>query len=79
VRAKTGTLNGTVTLAGFVESVDREYVFVTLADEIQRGTRSSDKARAAIDRILGRIAAPNIPTEISEVEPAQISEVEPAP
>ena len=79
VRAKTGTLNGTVTLAGFVESVDREYVFVTLADEIQRGTRASDKARAAIDRILGRIAAPNIPTEISEVEPAQISEVEPAP
>jgi D-alanyl-D-alanine carboxypeptidase len=69
VRAKTGTLNGTVTLAGFVESVDREYVFVTLADDIQRGTRASDKARAAIDRILGRIAAPNIPTEISEVEP----------
>ena len=24
------------------------------------------KARAAIDRVLGRIAAPNIPTEISE-------------
>ena len=69
VRAKTGTLNGTVTLAGYVESIDREYVFVTLADDIQRGTRASDKARAAIDRILGRIAAPNIPTEISEVEP----------
>ncbi len=69
VRAKTGTLNGTVTLAGFVESVDREYIFVTLADDIQRGTRASDRARAAIDRILGRIAAPNIPTEISEVEP----------
>jgi D-alanyl-D-alanine carboxypeptidase len=69
VRAKTGTLNGTVTLAGYVESVDREYIFVTIADEIQRGTRASDKARAAIDRILGRIAAPNIPTEISEVEP----------
>jgi len=69
VHAKTGTLNGTVSLAGFVESEDREYVFVTIADEIQRGTRSSDKARDAIDRILGRIAAPNIPTEISEVEP----------
>jgi D-alanyl-D-alanine carboxypeptidase len=69
VRAKTGTLNGTVTLAGYVESVDREYIFVTLADDIQRGVRASDKARAAIDRILGRIAAPNIPAEISEVEP----------
>ena len=70
VRAKTGTLNGTVTLAGFVESTDREYIFVTFADEIQRGTRASDRARAAIDRILGRIAAPNIPAEISEEIPA---------
>ena len=67
VRAKTGTLNGTVTLAGYVESTDREYVFVTLADDVSRGNAASDKARAAIDRILGRIAAPNIPAEISAV------------
>ena len=66
IRAKTGTLNGTVTLAGYVQSTDREYVFVTLADEISRGTKATAKARAAIDRVLGRIAAPNIPTEISE-------------
>jgi D-alanyl-D-alanine carboxypeptidase/D-alanyl-D-alanine-endopeptidase (penicillin-binding protein 4) len=65
VHAKTGTLNGTVTLAGYVESADREYVFVTLADEIPKGNRASDKARAAIDRMLGRIAAPNIDSEIS--------------
>ena len=70
VRAKTGTLNGTVTLAGYVESTDREYVFVTLADEIPRGARAEKKARAAIDRLLGRIAAPNIPAVISEVTPA---------
>ena len=69
VRAKTGTLNGTVTLAGYVESTDREYVFVTLADEIPRGASAEKKARAAIDRLLGRIAAPNIPTVISEVAP----------
>jgi serine-type D-Ala-D-Ala carboxypeptidase/endopeptidase (penicillin-binding protein 4) len=67
VRAKTGTLNGTVTLAGYVESTDREYIFVTLADDISRGNSASAKARAAIDRILGRIAAPNIPAEISAV------------
>ena len=67
VRAKTGTLNGTVTLAGYVQSTDREYVFVTLADDISRGSAASAKARAAIDRLLGRIAAPNIPTEISAV------------
>jgi D-alanyl-D-alanine carboxypeptidase len=70
VHAKTGTLNGTVTLAGYVESTDREYIFVTLADDIPRGNSASDKARNAIDRLLGRIAAPNIPAEISEATPA---------
>jgi len=64
VRAKTGTLNGTATLAGYVQSTDREYVFVTLADDIAKGNAALNKARAAIDRVLGRIAAPNIPTEI---------------
>ena len=65
VRAKTGTLNGTATLAGYVQSTDREYVFVTLADDIAKGNSALNKARAAIDRVLGRIAAPNIPAEIS--------------
>ena len=64
VRAKTGTLNGTATLAGYVQSTDREYVFVTLANNLAKGTTALDKARAAIDRVLGRIAAPNIPVEI---------------
>jgi PBP4 family serine-type D-alanyl-D-alanine carboxypeptidase len=64
VRAKTGTLNGTATLAGYVQSTDREYIFVTLADNIPKGNTALDKARAAIDRVLGRIAAPNIPAEI---------------
>ena len=65
IRAKTGTLNGTATLAGYVQSTDREYVFVTLVDEIAKGNSALKKARAAIDRVLGRIAAPNIPAEIS--------------
>ena len=65
VRAKTGTLNGTATLAGYVQSTDREYVFVTLADDIAKGNAALNKARTAIDRVLGRIAAPNIPAEIS--------------
>jgi D-alanyl-D-alanine carboxypeptidase len=64
VRAKTGTLNGTATLAGYVQSTDREYVFVTLADDLAKGNAALNKARAAIDRVLGRIAAPNIPAEI---------------
>ena len=65
VRAKTGTLNGTATLAGYVESTDREYVFVVLADKIPLGNSALIKARAAMDRVLGRIAAPNIPAEVS--------------
>lgn len=65
IRAKTGSLNGTATLAGYVESKDREYIFVALADEISRGNTALNRARAAIDRVLGRIAAPNIPAEIS--------------
>jgi hypothetical protein len=60
VHAKTGTLNGTVSLAGYIESGEREYIFVTVADKIPRGNRASDRARALMDRILGRIAAPTI-------------------
>ena len=67
VRAKTGTLNGTATLAGYVQSTEREYIFVTLADDIAKGNAALNKARAAIDRVLGRIAAPNIPAEIIAV------------
>jgi len=33
---------------------------VTVADKIPRGNRASDRARALMDRILGRIAAPTI-------------------
>jgi len=56
-------------LAGYVQSTGREYVFVTLADEISRGNAAGRKARAAIDRLLGRVAAPNIATEMSAATP----------
>ena len=58
VKAKTGTLNGTVSLAGYVQSGDREYVFVVLADRIAGGTRAADKARETLDYYLGQIAQP---------------------
>jgi D-alanyl-D-alanine carboxypeptidase len=64
IRAKTGTLNGTATLAGYVQSTDREYVFVTIADDIALGNAALNKARSAIDRVLGRIAAPIVPVAI---------------
>ena len=58
VHAKTGTLNGTVTLAGYVEAKDREYIFVVLADRLSRTYSAAKIARDALDRYLGRIAVP---------------------
>jgi D-alanyl-D-alanine carboxypeptidase/D-alanyl-D-alanine-endopeptidase (penicillin-binding protein 4) len=61
VRAKTGTLNGTVTLAGYVESEDREYIFVVIADRLSRSYSASKVARDTLDRYLGKIALPLLP------------------
>ena len=61
VRAKTGSLNGTVTLAGYVESQDREYIFVVIADRLSRSYSASKVARDTLDRYLGKIALPLIP------------------
>lgn len=58
VKAKTGTLNGTANLAGYVESGDHEYAFVIIADKLPRTYSAGERARAIVDRILGRIAAP---------------------
>jgi D-alanyl-D-alanine carboxypeptidase/D-alanyl-D-alanine-endopeptidase (penicillin-binding protein 4) len=61
VRAKTGTLNGTVTLAGYVEAQDREYIFVVIADRLSRSYSASKVARDTLDRYLGKIALPLVP------------------
>ena len=66
VHAKTGTLNGTVTLAGYVEAKDREYIFVVLADRLSRTNSAAKIARDALDRYLGRIALPLEPITESE-------------
>ena len=58
VHAKTGTLDGTVSLAGYVESGTHEYIFVAIADRIHKGQFATDQARATIDRMLGKITAP---------------------
>jgi D-alanyl-D-alanine carboxypeptidase len=62
VRAKTGTLNGTTNLAGFVESGEHEYIFVIIADQHSRSYSVTKKVRATVDRILGKIAKPFLPT-----------------
>jgi D-alanyl-D-alanine carboxypeptidase len=66
VRAKTGTLNGTVTLAGYIEAQDREYIFVVIADRLSRSYSASKVARDTLDRYLGKIALPLIPVVPTE-------------
>jgi D-alanyl-D-alanine carboxypeptidase len=60
VRAKTGSIRGVVSLAGFVTSGEKEYVFVVLADEVGRTRSSQSSARKAIDRMLGTITKPPV-------------------
>ena len=69
VRAKTGTLSGTISLAGYVDSEDRQYVFVAIADKIPRRFSASERARDTLDRILGKIAAPIFPELVPVVTP----------
>ena len=69
VHAKTGTLSGTISLAGYVDSEDRQYVFVAIADKIPRRYSASERARDTLDRILGKIAAPIFPELIPVITP----------
>jgi hypothetical protein len=66
IKAKTGTLNGTANLAGYVESGDREYAFVILADQLRKTYKAENLARDTVDRLLGRIAFPIFPGIIEE-------------
>ena len=61
IKAKTGTLNGTANLAGYVEAGDHEYVFVIIADKLKKSYSAENRARATVDRILGKIASPLLP------------------
>ena len=58
VKAKTGTLTGTVSMAGYAQSGDREYAFVIIADELKGTRAASAVARNSLDRYLAKIAAP---------------------
>jgi D-alanyl-D-alanine carboxypeptidase len=61
VRAKTGTLNGTTNLAGYVESQDKKYIFVIIADKHSRSYTITKRVRASMDKALGKIAKPLLP------------------
>jgi D-alanyl-D-alanine carboxypeptidase len=59
VRAKTGWVNNSVTLAGYVQNGETEYAFAILADGITPSFTARNKARAAMDRFLGVIVKGN--------------------
>lgn len=69
VKAKTGTLSNTTNLAGYVESGDREYVFVIISDRHTKTYSVARRIRDLVDRILGKIAAPFFPSVQPEPEP----------
>jgi serine-type D-Ala-D-Ala carboxypeptidase/endopeptidase (penicillin-binding protein 4) len=57
-RAKTGTLTGVVSLAGYVQGGDHEYIFVVVADKVAPYPSASKAARDAIDKIIASFAKP---------------------
>ena len=60
VKAKTGSIRHTVSLAGFATSGEKEYVFVVIADHVGSTKRIQNAARSAIDRMLGTITKPPV-------------------
>jgi D-alanyl-D-alanine carboxypeptidase len=58
VRTKTGSLTGVVSMAGYVQGGDHEYIFVTIADQIPKNTTAAKAARVALDKVLAKIAKP---------------------
>jgi D-alanyl-D-alanine carboxypeptidase/D-alanyl-D-alanine-endopeptidase (penicillin-binding protein 4) len=58
VRAKSGWINTTVSLAGFVTVGANNYVFAILANHIRNLESARQAARTTIDQMLGSIARP---------------------
>ena len=58
VRTKTGLLTGVVSMAGYVQGGDREYIFVAIADQIPKNRTASNAARVALDKALAKFAKP---------------------
>ena len=56
VKAKTGWINGTVSLAGYVTVGSAQYVFAVIADHIKPTEYSRTLARESIDQMLASIA-----------------------
>jgi D-alanyl-D-alanine carboxypeptidase len=58
VRTKTGSLTGVVSMAGYVQGGDHEYIFVAIADQIPKNPTAARAARIAFDKVLAKFAKP---------------------
>lgn len=58
IKAKTGWINSTVSLAGFVNVGEGDYVFAIIADRLANRESTRQSARVAIDKMLATIAKP---------------------
>ena len=58
VHAKTGWINNTVSLAGFVNVGQAQYIFAIVANHIRNLESARQAARVTIDQMLGTIARP---------------------
>lgn len=60
VQAKTGWINGTVSLAGYVNVREKRYVFAVIANRIHPTEYYRQLARQTIDKMLATIALPSL-------------------
>ncbi|CAB4753595.1 unannotated protein [freshwater metagenome] len=58
VKAKTGWINTSVTLAGYVEVGNNEYVFAVIANSVKPNEPARELARKTIDKMLATVAKP---------------------
>ena len=58
VKAKTGWINTTVSLAGFVDVGDQQYIFTVIQDHVKNNEFLRQKTRETIDKMLATIARP---------------------
>ncbi len=81
IHAKTGTLDGTVSLAGYIDAADRQYVFVIIADRIPKGYLATNRARTTVDTLVGKIASPllNVPMTQPVQDQSALTTPEPTP
>lgn len=58
IKAKTGWINSTVSLAGYINVGEKDYVFAVIADHLANRESIRQSARVAIDKMLATIAKP---------------------